>query len=95
MSNEAENKEARLRAEKRDEKANVESKDNDVKWWRIGPRIRLIPIWLRLVIVFVLLFISLIIGLVFGYSLLGGGEPTQILRWETWQRLIDFVNVRE
>ncbi|MBD7938692.1 MULTISPECIES: DNA-directed RNA polymerase subunit beta [Cytobacillus] len=55
-------------------------------------RVRLIPIWLRIIIVLVLLVICIIAGATFGYSVLGDGQATDIFKKETWMHMIDLVN---
>ncbi|WP_236687103.1 DNA-directed RNA polymerase subunit beta [Ornithinibacillus californiensis] len=55
------------------------------------PRLRIFPIWLRLVIVSGLCVLALGYGLMFGYGGLGEGEPSDALEWETWQHIIDII----
>jgi len=54
-------------------------------------RVRLFPIWLRLVIVVALIIISTIAGAVIGYGVIGDGNPLDALKWSTWQHIIDIV----
>ncbi|MGG3095449.1 DNA-directed RNA polymerase subunit beta [Geobacillus stearothermophilus] len=54
-------------------------------------RTRLIPIWLRLVIVTVLMAICLAAGAVVGYSAIGDGAWLDVFRPSTWQHILDFV----
>ncbi|WP_338147130.1 DNA-directed RNA polymerase subunit beta [Geobacillus stearothermophilus] len=54
-------------------------------------RTRLIPIWLRLVIVTVLMAICLAAGAVVGYSAIGDGKPLDVFRPSTWKHIIDIV----
>ncbi|WP_100405694.1 DNA-directed RNA polymerase subunit beta [Bacillus solitudinis] len=54
-------------------------------------RIRLIPIWLRLIIVIVLVGGSLLLGLMLGYGILGGGTPADALKPETWYHILDLM----
>lgn len=58
-------------------------------------RKRLIPIWLRVIIVVLLCFVSLIAGLVFGYGVIGEGNPSDALDKSTWQHIIDIVTKQE
>lgn len=55
------------------------------------PRRRLIPIWLRLVIVLALVALSGVIGAMIGYGVLGGGKPFDALKPTTWQHIIDLI----
>ncbi|ASS87277.1 EpuA protein [Geobacillus lituanicus] len=54
-------------------------------------RTRLIPIWLRLVIVTVLMAICLAAGAIVGYSAIGDGAWIDVFRPSTWQHILDFV----
>ncbi|MFS0674990.1 DNA-directed RNA polymerase subunit beta [Ornithinibacillus sp. 179-J 7C1 HS] len=55
------------------------------------PRLRIFPIWLRIVVVATLSVVALCVGLMVGYGGLGDGEPSDALKWETWQHIIDIV----
>ncbi|MFC3040425.1 DNA-directed RNA polymerase subunit beta [Virgibacillus xinjiangensis] len=55
------------------------------------PRRRVFPIWLRIIVVILLAAIALIAGLMIGYSVLGDGNPLEILRAETWEHIYDIV----
>lgn len=55
-------------------------------------RIRLIPIWLRVLIVLILLVGAILLGAIFGYSVIGDGEASDILNKETWQHIFDIMN---
>jgi hypothetical protein len=54
-------------------------------------RRRLIPIWLRLVIVFVLVLLSGMIGAMVGYGVIGEGNAWDALKPSTWQHIIDLI----
>jgi len=54
-------------------------------------RVRLFPIWLRLVIVVALIAVSTIAGAVIGYGVIGDGNPLDALKWSTWQHIVDIV----
>ncbi|WP_413377981.1 DNA-directed RNA polymerase subunit beta [Alkalihalobacillus sp. 1P02AB] len=58
-------------------------------------RIRLIPIWLRIPIVLALIGGCLILGLMFGYGTIGGQEPTDALKPETWYHILDLIRGNE
>lgn len=55
------------------------------------PKARIIPIWLRLIMVATFSAAALIIGLMIGYGVIGDGNPIEALKVETWQHLIDIV----
>ena len=54
-------------------------------------RIRLIPVWLRVILVLCLLMVVVVVGLMFGYSVLGDGNALDVLKWGTWQHIIDIM----
>ncbi|WP_404469095.1 DNA-directed RNA polymerase subunit beta [Sutcliffiella horikoshii] len=58
-----------------------------LKW-----RIRLIPIWLRILILLGAIAIAAVAGAMVGYGVLGGGNPMDVLEKETWQHIFDLVN---
>ncbi|WP_028784079.1 DNA-directed RNA polymerase subunit beta [Thalassobacillus devorans] len=51
------------------------------------PRRRIFPIWLRLIVITILCAVALIIGLMVGYSVLGDGQPLDVLKIETWEHI--------
>lgn len=55
-------------------------------------RIRLVPIWLRVVLILLLWLIIIVIGLVFGYSVIGEGDASDALKWSTWEHILDIMN---
>lgn len=55
-------------------------------------RIRLVPIWLRIVLFLLLCIIVTAIGIVFGYSVIGEGEAGDALKWSTWKHILDIMN---
>lgn len=65
--------------------------DQPVRWVQL----RLIPIWLRIILVAVLFIAAGAIGITVGYSVLGGGESSDALQWSTWQHLLDIMNGKE
>lgn len=54
-------------------------------------RIRLIPIWLRIVLVLFFMVVGAVSGAMIGYGVLGDGKPTDALKKETWQHVFDLV----
>jgi len=56
------------------------------------PRVRLIPIWLRLVLLVVFVFISAIVGAFIGYCVVGGGSPMDVVTGSAWRHIIDLVS---
>ncbi|WP_338471011.1 DNA-directed RNA polymerase subunit beta [Niallia sp. XMNu-256] len=54
-------------------------------------RLRLIPIWLRVLIVFVLILFSIMAGAAVGYGVLGDGNALDVFNRSTWTHLLDLV----
>jgi len=54
-------------------------------------RIRLIPIWLRVILVALAMSVSLVLGTMVGYGVLGDGKPLDALKPSTWQHIVDLV----
>lgn len=59
------------------------------------PRRRIFPIWLRIIVVLLFSAAALVAGLMIGYGIIGDGVPTDALKFETWQHIIDIVNKKE
>lgn len=51
----------------------------------------LFKVLLGIVIFIVLTLVFLIIGLIIGYSVIGDGNPWDVLQWYTWQHILDFL----
>lgn len=58
-------------------------------------RLRLIPIWLRIILTLVLFLGVAAIGLITGYSGVGDGQAGDALKWSTWQHLLDIIDGKE
>lgn len=54
-------------------------------------RIRLIPIWLRIVLLVILTGVFALLGATIGYSVLGNGNAGDVLKGSTWTHIIDLV----
>lgn len=54
-------------------------------------RVRLIPIWLRIIIVLFFILISTVFGVLVGYGVIGDGNMGDALKPSTWQHIIDLV----
>jgi len=55
------------------------------------PRTRLIPIWLRLVLLLVCAILALCIGAMIGYGVIGTGNPLDVFHVGTWKHIRDIV----
>lgn len=54
-------------------------------------RIRLIPIWLRVILLVIFTGVFLVAGAAVGYGVLGDGSPGDVLKGSTWTHIIDLV----
>ncbi|WP_442596827.1 DNA-directed RNA polymerase subunit beta [Neobacillus sp. D3-1R] len=55
-------------------------------------RVRLIPVWVKVLIVVILVFASLAAGLMVGYGVIGNGKPFDALQKGTWVHIVDIIN---
>ncbi|WP_033540897.1 DNA-directed RNA polymerase subunit beta [Planococcus sp. CAU13] len=76
------------RKEHKNEEANGNRKQKRTLWVQI----RMFPIWLRIILVIVLIVLAAALGAMVGYGVLGDGEPRDVLKWETWQHIIDIIS---
>lgn len=58
-------------------------------------QIRLLPIWLRVVLVLLLLAGAAILGAIIGYGYMGDGVPADVLKKETWIHILDIIKGKE
>ncbi|MEK4698492.1 DNA-directed RNA polymerase subunit beta [Solibacillus sp. FSL R7-0668] len=65
--------------------------DQPVRWVQL----RLIPIWLRIILIAVLFVATAAIGLIIGYSVIGDGDAADTLKWSTWQHLLDIMSGKQ
>ncbi|NYE05945.1 hypothetical protein F4694_002720 [Bacillus niacini] len=54
-------------------------------------RIRLIPIWLRILLLVIFTGVFMVAGAAFGYGVLGNGDAGDVLKGSTWTHIIDLV----
>jgi DNA-directed RNA polymerase subunit beta len=55
-------------------------------------RLRLVPIWARILIVFVLAAAAAVAGTLIGYSVIGDGKASDVFDKSTWTHISDLVN---
>ena len=55
-------------------------------------RIRLVPLWARIIIVLLLMAMALVGGAMIGYSVMGDGEAMDVFKKSTWTHIADLVN---
>ena len=55
-------------------------------------RLRIFPVWLKIVFSLFLFAVALAAGLMFGYGVIGDAEePRDVLEKETWYSIYDFI----
>lgn len=80
------------RAEIREAKAKQKAEQKAEKPPRVKKgRIRILPIWLRLYIVLTLIGAALFLGMMVGYGGLGGEDPFDVFKLETWYHIVDLM----
>jgi DNA-directed RNA polymerase subunit beta len=79
-----------FKLQKKEQKAEIKHTENEDKI-----RIRLIPIWLRVIIIIALIFVSMTLGAAIGYGVLGDGKVSDVFKPSTWTHLIDLVQVEK
>lgn len=67
----------------------AKTKEKKLAIW--NARVRLVPIWLRLIIVALSMALALVGGWVIGYGVIGEGNAGDALKWDTFQHLYDLV----
>ncbi|WP_427138194.1 DNA-directed RNA polymerase subunit beta [Psychrobacillus psychrodurans] len=72
--------------EKEQEKEHEQATSTGTTKW---VQIRMFPIWLRILLVILFIAGAAMAGLMIGYGVLGDGEPTDALKWDTYQHMID------
>lgn len=61
------------------------------RYFRMRERVRIFPIWLRVLVVLILAVMALALGLMFGYSVMGDGNALDVFKKATWQHIVDIV----
>ncbi|MEL3970693.1 DNA-directed RNA polymerase subunit beta [Rossellomorea oryzaecorticis] len=80
--------EAKTRESMKAEKKDKPKKEAAPKRW---VRVRMLPIWLRILLVILFLAASLALGAMIGYGVIGDGNPADVFKKETWQHIVDIV----
>ena len=81
----------KVKKRERDEKVTDDTAPKKVRWVQI----RMIPILLRIILVIVLLAVVIIVGLRIGYGTIGDGNPSDVLKKETWLHIVDIIKGKE
>lgn len=74
---------------KKANKDRAETDETKKTWW---VQIRLFPIWLRIIIVLALVALAAVLGAMVGFGIIGDGRPADVLKWETWQHILDIMS---
>jgi hypothetical protein len=71
--------------------ANVTQKAQKAEVTNKRIRIRLIPIWLRILLLVIFTGVFMVAGAAVGYGVLGSGDPGDVLKGSTWTHIIELV----
>ncbi|MGM0752994.1 MAG: DNA-directed RNA polymerase subunit beta [Bacillota bacterium] len=74
-------------AVKAEKKVKQKDESKPTRWVRV----RMLPIWLRILLFILLLAGSLALGAVIGFAGIGDGKAADVFKAETWQHIIDIV----
>lgn len=55
-------------------------------------RVRLFPIWLRIIVIILIMAVSLLAGAVIGYSVMGDGKASDTFKKDTWTHIVNLIN---
>lgn len=58
-------------------------------------RVRVFPVWLRLIVILVLCVIALVGGAMMGYGIIGKGNPLDIFDIKTWTHIRDIIYLKK
>jgi hypothetical protein len=79
-----------FKLQKKEQEVEIKHAENEKKI-----RIRLIPIWLRVIMIIGLIFVSMTLGAAIGYGVLGDGKVSDVFKPSTWTHLRDLVQVEK
>lgn len=54
-------------------------------------KVRVFPIWLRLIIIVIFCAVSLAAGAMIGYGVIGNGKPMDVFHKQTWQHIYNII----
>lgn len=80
------------RAERKKSKTEKNKTTTKKTFW---VQIRIIPIWLRIILVALILVGAVALGVTIGYGYLGDGNPADALKKETWTHILDIIKGKE
>lgn len=91
----ADEQKAQDKAKKQKAEKKLPSKKGKKEIALLNGRRRVLPIWLRIILVLLFSAIALLVGLMIGYGVIGDGNPTDALDMETWKHIWKFVTKTE
>lgn len=68
-----------------------EAKRQQEKQQKKRYRLRLMPVWLRVVVLLLLCIFALVVGTMIGFGVIGGGQAFDVFHKETWQHIYDVI----
>ena len=78
------------------EEFKVERKDKNNTEENASPkrkvRVRLFPIWLRIIVIILIMAVSVLAGAVVGYGVMGDGKASDTFKKETWTHIVHLIN---
>ncbi|MEZ7172485.1 DNA-directed RNA polymerase subunit beta [Sporosarcina sp. OR05] len=80
------------RSQQKKQKPVKEEQETKKRMW---VQIRLLPIWLRILLVLLLVAGAAIAGAMVGYGVVGDGQPADVLKKETWMHIFDIMSGKE
>ncbi|MDW0116365.1 DNA-directed RNA polymerase subunit beta [Sporosarcina thermotolerans] len=83
------------RSERNQQRKRKPEKEEPSAKGRIWVQVRIIPIWLRIILVLLLLGGAVALGTTIGYGYIGDGNPEDALKKETWIHIIDIIKGKE
>ncbi|MER2088874.1 MAG: DNA-directed RNA polymerase subunit beta [Sporosarcina sp.] len=86
------NNESKLRSKRKEQGRQNGQVEEAAPKQKVWVQIRLLPIWLRIILVLLLLIGAALLGTMIGYGSLGDGNPTDVFKKETWTHILDIIN---
>lgn len=83
------------RSERNQQRKRKPEKEEPSAKGRLWVQVRIIPIWLRIILVLLLLAGAVALGTTIGYGYIGDGNPDDALKKETWIHIIDIIKGKE
>ncbi|MDN4605981.1 DNA-directed RNA polymerase subunit beta [Sporosarcina highlanderae] len=95
MTNNNEQQTVSSRLERNQQKKRKPEKEEPSAKGRIWVQVRILPIWLRIILVLALMAGAVALGVTIGYGYIGDGNPADALKKETWTHIVDIIKGKE